>query len=38
MMFISTSLRKYDEEVIEKEVKTILPYTYDNNTMLLCLQ
>ena len=32
-----TSLRKYDEEVIEKEVKTILPYTYDNNTMLVVL-
>ena len=32
-----TSLRKYDEEVIEKEVKTILPYTYDNNIMLAIL-
>lgn len=32
-----TSLKKYDEEVIEKEVKTILPYTYDNNTLLVAL-
>ena len=32
-----TSLKKYDEEVIEKEVKTILPYTYDNNTILVIL-
>ena len=32
-----TSLRKYDEDVIEKDVKTILPYTYDNNTMLVVL-
>lgn len=30
-----TSLRAYKEEEIEKEVKTILPYTYDNNTMLV---
>lgn len=30
-----TSLRVYDEEEVEKEVKTILPYTYDNNTMLV---
>ena len=32
-----TSLRKYDEEEIVKEVKTILPYTYDNNTILVIL-
>lgn len=32
-----TSYRKYDEDVIEKEVKTILPYTYDNNTILVAL-
>lgn len=30
-----TSLRVYEEEEVEKEVKTILPYTYDNNTMLV---
>lgn len=30
-----TSLRVYDEEEVEKEVKTILPYTYDNNTILV---
>lgn len=32
-----TSLRKYDEAVIEKEIKTKLPYTYDNNTILVVL-
>lgn len=30
-----TSLRVYEEEEVEKEVKTILPYTYDNNTILV---
>lgn len=32
-----TSLRKEDEEFIEKEIKTKLPYTYDNNTILVVL-
>ena len=30
-----TSLRKYDEEVVKEEVKTKLPHTYDNNTILI---
>lgn len=32
-----TSFRKEDEEFIEKEIKTKLPYTYDNNTILVVL-
>lgn len=32
-----TSFRKEDEEFIEKEIRTKLPYTYDNNTMLVVL-
>lgn len=30
-----TSLRKYDEEVVKEEVRTKLPHTYDNNTILI---
>ena len=32
-----TSYRNYDEEIVEKEIKTVLPYTYDNNTLLVVL-
>ena len=32
-----TSFRKEDEEFIEKEIRTKLPYTYDNNTILVVL-
>ena len=32
-----TSLREYNEEVVKEEVKTILPYTYDNNSLLIVL-
>ena len=32
-----TSFREESREFIEKEVKTILPYTYDNNTILIAL-
>ena len=32
-----TSFRKEDKEFIEKEIRTKLPYTYDNNTMLVVL-
>ena len=34
---VLTSFRKEDEEFIEKEIRTKLPYTYDNNTMLVVL-
>lgn len=30
-----TSYREVDEEWIKEEIKTILPHTYDNNTMLV---
>ena len=32
-----TSYRNYDEEIVEKEIKTVLTYTYDNNTLLVVL-
>ena len=32
-----TSFREESRDFIEKEVKTILPYTYDNNTILIAL-
>lgn len=32
-----TSLREYNKEVVKEEVKTILPYTYDNNSLLIVL-
>lgn len=32
-----TSYREYDEEIVKEEVKTKLPYTYDNNTILIVL-
>lgn len=32
-----TSFREESREFIEEEVKTILPYTYDNNTILIAL-
>ncbi len=32
-----TSIREYDEEFIKEEIKTKLPYTYDNNTILIAL-
>lgn len=32
-----TSYREYDEEFIQEEVKQKLPYTYDNNTILIAL-
>lgn len=32
-----TSYREYDEEFVQEEVKTKLPYTYDNNIMIIIL-
>lgn len=32
-----TSYREYDEEYIQEEIKQKLPYTYDDNTMLIAL-
>lgn len=32
-----TSYREYEEEYIKEQVKTILPYTYDDNTILIAL-
>lgn len=32
-----TSYRQEDEEWIKEEIKTVLPYTYDNNTLLIVL-
>ena len=32
-----TSYREYEEEFIKEEIRTKLPYTYDNNTILIVL-
>lgn len=32
-----TSFRQEDEEWIKEEIKTVLPYTYDNNALLIAL-
>ncbi len=32
-----TSYREYDEEIIKEEIRTKLPYTYDNNVILIVL-
>lgn len=32
-----TSYREYDEEYVKEQITTILPHTYDNNTILIAL-